>query len=278
MLDLDRETSPEVKWLSPSKVQTYVERCGLYLKNQMDWKQAGIPVPVTWSMIGGRAVHATIEWALTEVICGRKLPSGDDMRGRFPEFWQICVEKEEEAKTPITSDEDSVDEPTQVERECAALVPMVCDEFLVTLRPAFVERKLKERIDDGNGGSFTMWGVIDHQDESGELLDWKTTKEKVSTFQRKQDIQMDAYGWFDARVNGIVGPTKISKIFLIRGGGKPKIDRQDYTIFQYRRDFFERAAREVWRATQAGIYVPNTSSFFCAPRWCPFYGPCRGGM
>lgn len=261
-----------IRHLSPSKVQEGVERCMLRLKYRHVDR---IPAPVGGMMIAGRAVHAAIECALKEKMAGRPAPSAKDLDDRLMEKWRKEQEKEEDGPG-IDWGEKEGDSRERMEREHRAMVPLVLERIVPAFEPQLVEHTFKEEMDAGEGyGEFLMWSVVDLVQADDRVVDWKTTR-KVSQNARKLDLQMAAYGW-NARVwKGIERP-KVSKVFLVRGR-TPKLDRQDYDVEPRHMDFFERASVEVWRATVDGNYVPNISSFWCSPKFCPFYGPCRGGM
>ncbi len=263
---------PEVKHLSPSKIQTAVEKCMLRMKFELELREAGIPLPSTWFMLGGRAVHKDIEWGLNEVISGRKLPSGTDMTDRFGEFFDREVAREKQNKNPIQ--EDTNETPEKVQNECRELMPIV-RAFLLNLKPKHVEYTAKPVVEN-DGDPFIIWMVMDYIDQSNGILDWKLKVDKVAENAKKRDLQMDAYGWWAMQEYG-VSYARVSKIFLIRGK-HPRIERQDYDIQPHHGEFFIEAAKSVWAATRKGIYVPNTSSFWCSERFCPFWSTCRGGQ
>lgn len=271
-IDLPVDRNP---WISPSRVQTAVEKCGLRLKWEMDWKQQGIPIPMSYVVVGGSTVHRGIEFALKEVLMGRSLPSGADLHDRFDSDWEQVL-KDYQSRGTYALIEDDNDPVKRIRAECKMLMPVVRDEVLVKLRPRFIEEKFCCPV-ERDGERVDVLGYIDYMDETDEILDWKTTRLKVSENSRKQDLQMTAYAWAARKVYGIERPV-VSKVFLIRDPRRPRVDSERYQPTDQDMEFFEEATIQVARAIHAGVFVPNTASFWCSPKYCPFYGPCRGGV
>lgn len=272
-LELPKSAAPRqmISRLSVTRVETAVEKCTLRLGNEIDFYQQGIPLPTSYYMMGGSAVHAVIEWALKEVIFGRPLPSAKDCHDRFPASWEEQLKEAKKKGQPIEEDPD--DPPELVKEGCHALVPFARDTVLTRLKPKIVEHDFREPI-PYDGGKAVVSGRIDYIEQGGQILDWKTTK-KVSANARKFGIQMKGYGWWDGKVNG-AEVSKVSKIFFIRGK-KPAVDKQDYSVLPVHREAFRHAAVEVWKAVQSGILVPNTGTFWCSQDWCPFWASCPYG-
>jgi len=263
-------SGPKVKWLSPGKIATAIEKCSWQLRCSMDLKENGIPLAVNWPMLGGRALHKAVELALKKVQAGEALPPTDQMTDWVSAQWKKEIADCERKAEPIQGDES----PKEVLAGMLALAPLVREQVLTKLNPNRVEESFKVPV-VRDGESVLIWGQLDYEDKNGKILDWKTTK-KVNPSANKKDIQMMSYGWWQHKTQKVEIP-RIWKIFFV-WAGEPHIEFSDkFEILPTDREYFEACAVKVWRMTQDDSYTKTTDWWGCKSRWCNFYAVCQGG-
>lgn len=308
---------PTVRGLSPSKISTAVEKCPERLRLELVMREAGIPLPSGWSRVGGSAIHATLAFALSKLRSTRKLPSYEETADQFEPLWkaeearlarqnQVIEEEEGDPKRAVFS--ESVD----LIRPAHEYLRGMSQELQEPLRSIEEWARVRIRYQLGSEkGLVPVGGIIDLQTADYTIRDWKTTRFSVSGFARKKDCQMRAYGYWDWQQNRRRS-TRIGKIFLVRGprlsdlpevqrtakNGKPLkklkkpegwpeklpldwkgpyVQEEWFSIRDADRSIFERDAIQVWRMAQLGTYTTQTGTFWCSPKWCPFYAECQGG-
>jgi len=264
-----------LKHLSPSKVAEAIERCPLRLKYTYVDR---IPTQPSGNMIVGRAVHKAMEIAVEARRLGKPLPKAQELDDIFMATFKSEKAKEEAKDMGIDWDEERGDSEERMVRECRALAPVGVKEVVTKLEPEYpAELTCKEDITDPDSDEAILcWSVLDVVDKKRGVMDWKTTQ-KVSEFAKKLDIQMMAYGWnYRILKNATVAP--VSKVFLVRNRKKPKVAVAQFKVEEHHMDFFENCAIKVWRMARSGDWLPNIGTFWCSPKWCRYYGPCRGGL
>jgi CRISPR/Cas system-associated exonuclease Cas4 (RecB family) len=262
-----------VKWLSVSKIGTFM-KCP-----RQAWYRYVLktPEPSSGAMMAGRTVHSVVEKALRQVMGGGKLPSAAEMDDWFGPAWEGEVKNEETKPSFLGWQWDADDPEEKVREESRGLVRVAREEVLPTLRPALVEHDFHYDLDAHGSGPFRVYGVVDLFETTGTVSDWKTTK-GVTENARKLDAQFWGYAvWHKAHTGRDVMPCQ--KIFLARGRKKATVEIVRYEVGQRHREFFIETAAEVWKMLQnEGGFVPNTGGWWCAPKWCSFYGICQGEL
>lgn len=222
-------------------------------------------------MLGGRALHKAVELALQEVQAGKALPPVDQMVHWVQSQWKKEIEDCERKAEPIHGEES----PKEVLGGMIALAPIVREQVLKKLNPKWIEERFKVSV-VRDGESIPIYGQIDYEDQSGKILDWKTTK-KVNPNANKKDIQMMAYGWWQHKTERVAVP-KIWKIFFV-WGGEPHVEiSEKFEILPTDREYFEACAVKVWRMAQDDLYEKNTDGWWCSSKWCSFHAVCQGGQ
>jgi CRISPR/Cas system-associated exonuclease Cas4 (RecB family) len=261
----------EVKFLSPSKV-AMLQMCGEAFRLKYIEK---ISEPSSGTFQFGKVVHAVIEKALRQVILGSKLPSAKDMTDTVPEVWDAVYAEEEGKPGFIGWDWGEDDSPEKAKADIAPLVAVAREEVLRDIRPVHVEHGWNVMMDDGDGGQFRIYGIIDLLEQGGLVTDWKTANGKVSPFARKHDVQIDAYGYWVHQYMGL-DVVKMRKVYLVRSK-RPKVDCERYEVGPAHRERFERIARAAWRLIQSGGFVANPNTWKCSPKFCGYWKICPFG-
>lgn len=262
----------EVKHLSPSKVEG--TKCMEQFRLRYVEK---VPEPSPGVFVAGRVVHAVAERALKRVILGSGLPSAKDVDDWYVAAWKEEVAGEEEKSSFLGWDWDEKrgDSHDKAHRECRALAQFALTDVLPGIKPKLIEEDAKLYY-DSDVGQFLVWGRLDLYEQDDTVTDWKTTR-KVSKNATESWLQFAHYSRYAHEVMNGPETTKCRKIFLIRGAS-PKADVASYDLTQGKRNWFHRVAAEVWKATKSGVYIPNTSGWWCSPDWCSYYPTCQGEL
>lgn len=262
----------EVKHLSPSKIES--TKCMEQFRLRYVEK---VPEPSPGVFVAGRVVHAIAERALKRVIIGSGLPAPKEADDWFVEAWkeEIDLESKKESFLCWDWDEKRGDSEEKAYKECRVLARFALTDVLPGIRPKLIEEDAKLNY-ESEVGPFLVWGRLDLYEETGTITDWKTTR-KVSKNATESWLQFAHYSRYVHEVMQGPATTKCRKIFLIRGAS-PKADIANYDITPAKRAWFDHVAAEVWKATKAGVYIPNTSGWWCSPDWCSFYPTCQGEL
>jgi len=261
----------EIKFLSPSKISA-LQMCGEYVRLKYIEK---IPERSSGTFQFGKVVHAVIEKALRQVILGNKLPSAKDMTDAIPGTWDAVWAEEEGKDGFIGWEWNEGDSPESAKADVAPLIALCRNEVLEKIRPVHVEHDWNVTMDDGAGGSFRIYGIIDLLEQGGLVTDWKTANGKVSPFARKHDVQIDAYGYWVSSYMSL-DVVQMRKVYLVRSK-RPKIDAQKYEVGPMHRARFEQMARAAWRLIQADGYVANPNTWKCSEKFCSYWSICPFG-
>jgi hypothetical protein len=266
-----------MKNLSVSKIEKYL-LCPLSFKYKYVDK-----IPETTSMVvhGGRVVHEVIEVALKQFSQTGKYPDWQTLDDMYEPAWER-QRKEEEAKESFVAWQfDDDDPPEKVKAECRPLVRLAREEALPKIRPFLADNEpvIEYRVDlefKSDVGPFKTLGYIDLLDDTGLLIDWKTTK-KVSGRARKGWMQAASYSFW---VYPMIGEEVVrsQKIFLVRDPGNIHIEYAPTLVGPPHRAWFARLAAEVWKSVYYGVYPAKNEGWQCHPKFCPYHGPCQEGI
>jgi PD-(D/E)XK nuclease superfamily len=273
-------STPPIRNLSVSKIEKAMLCPKHYKLKFLD----RIPEPSSWVAHGGIVVHEIVEWALKAYGQTLSYPSWQEMDDRYLPTWER-KRVETESKDSFLCWKEEPEEPSEkVRDECRALLRVAADQALPLFSPWILDDEgpvVEKRIDlelESRIGPFPIIGYIDLLDASGTIVDWKTTtvnKEgKVSERKMKSWLQNAAYSiWGWPIIGEEVVPCK--KVFLVRGP-EPRLEISSFSVGPMHRKFFTDVAAEVWQMTVRGGFPANTNTWMCNPKYCAFYGPCKG--
>jgi len=242
-----------------------------------------IPEPRSWKAHAGVVVHAIIEDAMKEYAKTGSYPDWKTMDDRFDPEW-AKEQKEQEEKPWFVGWKEEADDPIEkLRREYRRLVKVARDEALPSVRPMMIGQTpaVECRIDldiRTKVGNCPIIGYVDLLDESGVLMDWKSTGKKVSNRAKSTWLQFAAYSiwaW------PIVGEQELrcEKIFLVRGeNDDPHVERCSFVMGPKHREYFVKVAAQVWEMVHHGIFIANPNTWLCKADWCPFFSGCMGEL
>lgn len=274
MVDID-ETPAAMRTLSVSKIEKAL-LCPLAMRFQYVDR---IPQPSGGKLLAGNVVHEILEFALRGFARTGKYPDWKELDDLYEPTWQKRVAKEEAREDFLGWDWSSDDPEEKVKREYRPLVKIAREQVLPTLKPWMLggEPVVEYKIDlelQSDVGPFTLLGYLDLLDHTGMLIDWKTTEQEVSKRARKTWLQFAAYSLWAWPIVGD-DTMRCEKIFLVRAS-RPYVERVPFTITPKHRGYLVRVAAEVWKMVHHGVFLPNTETWHCSPKFCAFYAGCQG--
>lgn len=275
-MDAARERSLPMRNLSVSKIEKFLQ-CPLAFKYRYVDR---IPEPSSGVLHAGRVVHEILEFALKEYPKTGAYPDWKTLDDMFLPAWER-KKAEEEAKESFIGWDWGIPEE-QSKLQYRPLIRAAWEGALPKVRPWMIggEPVVEHRIDlelQSDVGPFKLIGYIDLLDDTGVLLDWKTsTKEEVSARQKKLWLQFAAYALY---VWPIVGEETLEckKIFLVPGAN-PRVEWCPFTVGPKHREWFCRIAAEVWKSVYYGAYPARSEGWWCSAKFCSFWGPCQEGL
>jgi len=266
-----------MRHISVSKIEKYLQ-CPLAFKYRYVDK---VPEPSAGILLAGRVVHEIVEHALKVYAKTDKYPDWQTLDDMFEPTWEKQVKEEEEKESFIAWQYNPDDPAEKVKAEARPLVRVAREQALSKIRPWMIgnDPVVEYRIDlelDCDIGPFKLLGFIDLLDASGVLMDWKTTRDKVSNRAKKTWLQFAAYS---LHVWPLIGDeiVKCQKIFLIRGDN-PRVEFCDFEITPKHREWFVNIAAQTWRSIHYGIFPGHNEGWWCKPDFCSFFGPCQEGI
>jgi len=256
--------------MSASKLGAWMQ-CGLKFKYRYVDR---IPEQSVWVMHAGTTVHKVLEQSLNQVIRGGGIPALDQMESWFDAAWRNGIKKTE-SKRNFIGWQDPEESLQTMKKQYRSLIGVARRDVLHDIRPESVEKRIAFDVPTEIGIA-PFLGYIDVFQKNGVIIDWKTVTEKVSPNAQKLDIQVMTYSfWHNLIYKEEV--THFKKIFLVRGND-PHVEIKAYIVTKAKRDWFQRQTNEAWRSWDAGIFIANTSGWWCSPKFCSFYGPCQGEL
>lgn len=274
----DTNAPAKVKNLSVSKIEKAL-LCGKNFELSFIHK---IPQPNSWKPHAGTVVHEIIERALRQVTQTGSYPDWQTMDDLYEPVWEEKT-KEAESKDWFIGWQDDPKDPLEtLKPDYRKLIRLAREQVLPTIRPWTIngEPVVEWRIDlelRSKIGTFPLIGYADLLDQSGVLMDWKSTGKEVSARAKRQWLQFAAYSLW---AWPLVGEPEVrcEKIFLARGEGKPFVERVPFKIGPKHREYFVRVAAQVWEMINRGIFIANPDTWLCKPEMCPFWAGCMGEL
>lgn len=216
------------------------------------------------AMARGTAIHAAVETALRQKMATGETPS---LEGQMA----VAATAFDKAKEAV---EDWGDESAgKVKDTALSLYRVYHVNALPKITPIEVEEPFVVKV-----GTVTVRGVIDlvdkatdHPGDPGrlEVVDLKTSASKWSENDVKSDAQLSLYTAVKrlayARIDNLVS-TKTPAIHRLTTTRGPRDHRNLIEDYEQVVDFIKR-----------GVFpMAPMDSWKCTPKWCSYYGLCRG--
>ena len=256
----------ELSHLSYSSLSVY-QSCA------RSWKfkyQDKAPSPPTPALAFGSAWHNTIE----SVIRSMALRESADLEHIWHEEFGKAIE------TVPTEKFDTGDTAESLRREGLALItsPDVI-RAVGAIRPLMVdgqpviEKKIELRVP---GVPLPIVGYIDCLDENGVVIDFKTAERAWAPDRAGSEIQPLVYLAALAQEGFKLNPERRAVHIVFPKSGKVRVQQFEHTHTPAELFWLFGMIRECWRGIEAGVFVPNPGSWKCSPKYCDYFGMCRG--
>lgn len=142
------------------------------------------------------------------------------------------------------------------------------------LHPAHLEYEIELHVP---GLPVPVAGFIDMIDADGMAWDFKTAGKKWTQDQADASLQPTVY-LAALQQSGLVSLPAPFRYMIFTKTKSPDVQVLDTVRTAADVLAFYELAREVWRAIEAGIYVPNgIGSWKCSANYCEFWQLCEGG-
>jgi putative RecB family exonuclease len=238
--------------LSASSIGTYIE-CGLLYKlSRIDKLE---PEGRADALELGSVIHEALAHFNRQRMLG-VVPSLDELTDKFDELWRCAAEANEEIRYKQGKDFESL-----LEQGKELLRVYHKNRSEDGFNVIGIEEPFRFEV-----GGIPIIGVFDlvEEDTSGGLIivDFKTSSKAYSGNDVDNSFQMTLYH-MAAKANGCGHREILLRFDCLIKTKRPKFE-QYYTV---RSDVDEQRARktirEVWRGIQAGIFIPNDTSWKC---------------
>jgi len=256
-----------IEHLSPSQISQFL-RCG----KQYEFRYIkGLKIPPAGVMVLGSAYHDGLAARFNHQKTYESFPDPELAITTFADtFERITRDRmlEEEDGEGYEFDEVAWEEEAGVLKDTGVgLLRTYQSTIAPHITPVLVEEPDALVIKTDEGIEIPIKTVIDLTTET-RTVDHKVKKKAFSELELSQSLQATIYPMI----------TELPLEFHVAKKTKvPQIEVQEtHRVYADQLWFIDQAAK-VWKAIQAGIFVPNNTGWHCDPRFCGYYARCQGG-
>lgn len=256
---------PELDHLSYSSISKFLS-CGRQFRFHYIDRQ---PEPTSPALAYGSAWHNTIE----EVIRSMALHQSADIA----EIWHTHTAAEF-AKVPESGWDDG---DTPAELTAAGLKCLLHDDVITAIgriRPLMIdgapviEKKIELRVP---GVPIPIVGYIDVIGADRIPIDLKTSEKAWPVDRAAGELQTLFYLAACLQL-GLPSPGMAFRHIIFPKSGRVRVQIFEHSHTPAELFWLFSLIQECWKGINAGVFVPNPSSFLCSPRYCNFWDICRG--
>lgn len=258
----------ELTHLSYSSIQNFLN-CGENWRRKYLVKEA---TPTTPALLFGSAIHQTIEVQ----IVNRQEMIDTDMLTTWAGVWASKLRESEEKGERI---DWGADEPAEIFNDGVRLLSTPDMQKLVnSIKPMvddngpYIERKIELRVP---GVPVPVIGYIDIMTADGVPGDFKTSSRAWDQDKAREELQpifyLAALNQADFDVPGLR-----FRHYVIVKGKNPKVQTLEHQHTWDEIFWLFGLIQKVWKAIEAESFNYNPHSWLCNPRYCSFWGTCRG--
>jgi len=219
------------------------------------------PRPLVPAIILGQAYHRALEFGLKARLTDGTELSVAEIRQVANDAWQMATAGEE-----IVWDGEK---PEELRDQAATLAALYWEQIAPGVTPQAVEVGFKVEVP---GVDVPFIGVIDLVD-NGVLVDHKTASKGWGQYRADGDIQAAAYTYAYWRMTGRILPFRFDVAIKTK---TPRIEQLPTVRTERQLLWYERLIQAAWGQIQAGVFVPNPTSWACSEKGCPFWRQCMG--
>lgn len=258
MIDIDH--------LSYSSISTYQMCPRSWRYHYLD----KIQMPTSPALIFGSAFHNTVEEHVKTAFATERVPIVD----RWHRHWGEQLEQDICWGSDTPEDMAALGEKMFSDPDTIALVDSL--EPLVIDDKPLIEQYVVLQVP---GVPVPIIGYIDMIEVGGVPCDFKTSARSWNQDQANSEMQPTFYL---AALNQAGAPLVGDEDgFSFRHYVFVKTKKPQVQIWESYRTIGQMfwlfgLIRETWEAISAGAFPPNTTTFKCSPRYCEYWGICRG--
>jgi hypothetical protein len=225
----------------------------------------GLKIPTPAMVLLGTAYHGALETNFKYKLERKEDLPLVDVLDAFATCWERRLIPVPQAVEGYSLEEIDWEgyEPGEVKDKGIQLVKAYRQSIAPRINPKDVEL----RIEKATGG-VSFIGSIDLIDESGLVIDHKTSYRSKSQGEAERDLQPSAYAYlldkpldFEFHVALRTGVPGIQRIGTKR-------TRQDI-------EWYLEMVKLILFEMKTGIAPPNPTSYMCSPKWCGYWNLCR---
>ena len=256
---------PDIDHLSYSSISSYLMCARGWRFHYLD----KIQTPTAPALIFGSAFHNTLEEHVKTAFATDRVPVVD----RWSRHWAAQLEQEIDWGNDTPEDMADLGIKMFSDQDTIALVdslkPLVVEE-----RPQ-IELKIEAFVP---GVPVPIIGYIDMIERDGIPCDFKTSARSWNQDQADSEMQPTFYLAALNQAGYLGNGSLLFRHYVFVKTKKPQV--QIWESARTVGDLFWLFGliRDVWGGIEAGIFPPNPSTWKCSPRYCEFWGICRGAQ
>jgi len=235
--------------LSPSQVGCYLD-CAAKWFYRYD---AGLPDPPTGALAIGRAVHATIAWALDTKRAEGLLPTQADTAQAFD-----AAVSEEIAAAELRPDEDAA----QLAAKGLDLVELYLRQVAPNLQTIATESAVQGHI-----AGVLVHGIADIITADHTVIDIKTAARKPAGISPDHALQLTTYA--------VLAQCPRAAIHTLTKTAAPAFVGQSFDVTPAHIRYAEAMYSHVADAIESRIFTPRRPSNLCSRKHCAFWRNCE---
>ena len=244
---------------SVSQIKLYLRCPAAYMFRYVQ----GLVPPSTSAQMLGTAVHSGIELNYRKKIETRR----DLPLEQVKEFYSASFDY---LKGKVLWERGEV--PGRFKDDGVRMLSLYQTEVAPRVQPKLVEELF---VVPFQNTEYSFKGIIDLYDETGLVVDHKTTSRTPNPETVHKDLQLTAYA-MGLRYKEKQVEIGMAFDYIVRAK-TPKIIRIESSRSQEDIDRFLRLLGQVATAIKEGRFYPNPTSFYCSSRWCAYWSQCEGG-
>jgi len=260
-------TVADIEHLSYSSVSSYLLCPRSWRFHYLDQ----IETPTSAALVFGSAFHETVEEHVMTAFASGRLPLVD----RWQRHWQVQLERNAENGIAWNGDTPEAMNNLGVkmfsDSDTIALVDSL--QPLVIEDQVQIERKVELHVP---GVPIPVIGYIDLIEKDGIPADFKTSARSWSQDQADSEMQPTFYL---AALNqaGHDLSFGLFRHYVFVKTKSPKV--QIWESIRTINDLFWLFGliSDVWKSISSECFPPNPGTWKCSPKYCEFWGICRGG-
>lgn len=254
-----------IEHLSYSSISSYLTCSRAWKYHYID----KLPEPVSPALMFGSAFHDTLEEIVGKNTIGEKPKQAHEL---FVSNFARHVENNELIDWQDTSHND------QISLAARMLNTSVIINEIHKLRAKvdsdgkpIIERKVELQVPDV---PIPIIGYIDIILDDNTPADFKTASRAWSQDQAEKQTQslfyIAALNQAGEDVNWNFRHIVVTKTL------SPKLQMLDHSHEPRELFFLFDVIQSVWKGIEAEVFIPNSDSWKCSPKWCNFYSICKG--